>query len=68
MSGVTARQILILPDTAEVADGQIVTPELEAQGQPLETFVALNAEDALAEALGLVLRTAVADGKITDEE
>ena len=35
---------------------------------PLETFVTVSAEDALTETLGLLMRAAVADGKITDAE
>ena len=41
---------------------------MEAQAQALETFTTMNAEEALSEALGLLLRTAVADGKVTDAE
>lgn len=68
MSGITANHVLIFPDSVDVRTDQEVSPELWAQAQPLEMFVALNAEDAMTEALGLVLRTAVADGRITDEE
>lgn len=68
MSGITANHVLIFPDSVDVQTNQKVSPELLAQAQPLEMFIALNAEDALTEALGLVLRTAIADGRITDEE
>lgn len=68
MSGITANHVLIFPDGVDVRTDQEVSPELLAQSQPLEMFVALNAEDAMTEALGLVLRTAVADERITDEE
>lgn len=68
MSGITANHVLIFPDNVDVQTNQKVSPELLAQAQPLEMFIALNAEDALTEALGLVLRTAIADGRITDEE
>lgn len=68
MSGITANHVLIFPDSADIQTDQEVSPELLTQAQPLEMFIALNAEDALTEALGLVLRTAIADGRITDEE
>ncbi len=35
---------------------------------PLESFVSVSAEEALPNVLGLLLRTAVADGRISDEE
>ena len=68
MSGVSPEQLLILPDSVESASGQTVTADMEAQAQALETFTTMNAEEALSEALGLLLRTAVADGKVTDAE
>ncbi|WP_418231577.1 hypothetical protein [Butyricicoccus sp.] len=68
MSGVSPEQLLILPDSVEIASGQTVTADMEAQAQALETFTTMNAEEALSEALGLLLRTAVADGKVTDAE
>ena len=68
MSGITADHILIFPESVDIQTDQEINSELSAQAQPLEMFIALNAEDALTEVLGLVLRTAVADGRITDEE
>ena len=68
MSGITVNHVLIFPDSVDVQTNQEISPELLSQAQSLETFIALNAEDALTEALGLVLRTAVADGRITDED
>lgn len=68
MSGVSPEQLLILPDSVEIASGQTVTADMEAQALALETFTTMNAEEALSEALGLLLRTAVADGKVTDAE
>ena len=68
MSGVSPEQLLILPDSVEIASGQTVMADMEAQAQALETFTTMNAEEALSEALGLLLRTAVADGKVTDAE
>ena len=37
------------------------------QALPLESFVSVTAEEALPNVLGLLLRTAVADGRISDE-
>ena len=68
MTGVTADMLLILPDDTEVAEGQAVTNELRAAALPLESFITPSAENALADTLGLLLRTAVADGKVTDAE
>ena len=68
MTGVTAEQVLILPDTVGVSEGQTVTDEMKMQALPFEGFIAVSAEDALPNVLGLLLRSAVADGKLTDEE
>lgn len=68
MSGITANHVLIFPDSVDIQTDQEMNSELSAQAQPLEMFIALDAEDALTEVLGLVLRTAVADGRITDKE
>ena len=68
MMGVTADQVLILPDAVEVSEGQTVTDEMKMQALPFEGFIAVSAEDALPNLLGLLLRSAVADGKLTDEE
>lgn len=68
MTGITADMIMILPDSTEITEGQAVTNELLAAALPLESFIAPSAEDALADTLGLLLRTAVADGKVTDAE
>ena len=68
MSGVTAEQVILLPDSVEVSEGQDVTDELLMQVLPLESFVSVSAEEALPNVLGLLLRTAVADGRISDEE
>ena len=68
MSGVTAEQVILLPDSVEVSEGQEVTDELLMQALPLESFVSVSAEEALPNVLGLLLRTAVADGRISDEE
>ena len=68
MTGVTAEQVLILPDTVEVSEGQTVSDEMKMQALPFEGFIAVSAEEALPAVLGLLLRSAVADGKLTDEE
>jgi len=68
MTGVTADMLLILPDGTEVIEGQVVTNELRAAALPLESFITTSAEDALADTLGLLLRAAIADGKVTDAE
>ena len=41
---------------------------MKMQALPFEGFVAVSAEEALPAVLGLLLRSAVADGKLTDEE
>lgn len=68
MSNVTAKQVLILPDDASVAEGQALTDDVLMQALPLESFVTVSAEEALPNALGLLLRLAIADGRLTDEE
>ena len=68
MTGITAEMILILPDNTEIEEGQTVTNELRMAALPLESFITPSAEDALSETLGLLMRAAVADGKITDAE
>lgn len=68
ITGVTAEQVLILPDTVGVSEGQTVTDEMKMQALPFEGFIAVSAEETLPAVLGLLLRSAVADGKLTDEE
>ena len=68
MTHVTAEQVLILPDSATVHENDAVTDEMKMQALPFEGFIAVSAEDALPNVLGLLLRSAVADGKLTDEE
>lgn len=68
MTRITADMILILPDSVEVTEGQSVSDALRMEALALESFVTVSAEEALSETLGLLMRTAVADGKITDEE
>lgn len=68
MTGVTAEQVLILPDSVTVHENDAVTDEMKMQVLPFEGFIAVSAEEALPNVLGLLLRSAVADGKLTDEE
>ena len=68
MTSVTAEQVLILPDAVEISEGQMVTDEMKMQALPFEGFIAVSAEEALPNVLGLLLRSAVVDGKLTDEE
>lgn len=68
MTGVTADQVLILPDSVTVHENDAVTDEMKMQALPFDGFIAVSAEDALPNVLGLLLRSAVADGKLTDEE
>lgn len=68
MTGVTADQVLILPDSATVHENDAVTDEMKMQALPFEGFIAVSAEETLPAVLGLLLRSAVADGKLTDEE
>ncbi len=68
MTGVTAQQVLILPDDVGIAEGQALTDDVLMRALPLENFITVSAEEALPNALGLLLRLAVADGKLTDAE
>lgn len=68
MTGVTAQQVLILPDDASIAEGQVLTDDVLMRALPLESFVAVSAEEALPNALGLLLRLAIEDGRLTDTE
>ena len=68
MTQVTAEQVLVFPDAAPLEEGAELTDALLMQALPLESFVSVTAEEALPNVLGLLLRTAVADGRISDEE
>ena len=68
VTDISAEKILLLPDDVSLSEGETITPEIAAQALPIEAFLAATAEETLADVLGLVLRVAVADGKITDEE
>lgn len=66
MSSVTAKQVLILPDDVSIAEGQALTDDVLMRALPLESFITVSAEEALPNALGLLLRLAIADGRLTD--
>ena len=68
MTDVVEKQVLLLSDTIEVTEGQVLTEEMVAQAMPFEMFVTVSSEEALPNALGLLLRLAVADGRVTDAE
>ena len=68
MTRVTAEQALVFPDEVSLEEGTVLTDELLMQALPLESFVSVSADEALPNVLGLLLRTAVADGRISDEE
>lgn len=68
MTGVTAQQVLILPDEVSIAEGQALTDDALMRALPLESFITVSAEEALPNALGLLLRLAIADGRLTDTE
>lgn len=68
MTGVTAEQVLILPDEVSIEEGEPLTDEVRMRALPLESFITVSAEEALPNALGLLLRQAIADGRLTDEE
>ncbi len=68
MAQVKAEQALVFPDETALEEGAALTDELLMRALPLESFVSVSAEEALPNVLGLLLRTAVADGRISDEE
>lgn len=68
MTGVTPAQIIILPDSVIITEGQELTDDILRRQMSIEQFISVTAEEALPNLLGLLLRTAVADGRLTDEE
>jgi len=68
MTQVTADQVFIFPDEVEIAEGQEMNDDLIAHALPLVQFVRVSAEEAVPAALGLLLRLAIADGRLTDAE
>lgn len=65
---VTSEQVYVFPDEVEITEGQEMNDELMMQALPLEQFIRVSAEEAVPAALGLLLRLAVADGRLTDAE
>ena len=68
MTQVTAEQALVFPDEVSLEEGTALTDELLMQALPLESFISVSADEALPIVLGLLHRTAVAVGRISDEE
>ena len=68
LTGVTSKQVYVFDDSVLLSEGMEMTHELIAQSLPLDRFVSVSAEEALPNAIGLLLRLAVADGRVTDSE
>ena len=68
MVDVTKDKVFIFPDDVIVSEGQTLTDAVIAMALPFESFLTVSAEEAIPYALGLLLREAVADGRITDTE
>lgn len=68
LSSVTNEQVYILPDEVEISEGAELTDEVLMHALPFEQFIRVSAEEAIPNALGLLLRLAVADNRITDAE
>lgn len=59
---------MILPDDLEVIVGEEINPEWYTREMSLDQFIVQTLEEAQADAIGLVMRSSVADGQITDDE
>ena len=68
LTGVTADQVYVFDDSVAITEGMEMTHDLIAHSLPLDSFVSVSAEEALPNAIGLLLRLAVADGRVTDSE
>lgn len=68
LSFVTNEQAYILPDEVEISEGAELTDDVLMKALPFEQFIRVTAEEAIPNALGLLLRLAVADNRITDAE
>lgn len=68
MVEVSPEQVVILPDNVDVTEGQNLSDELMMCALPMESFIYTSVEEVMPDILGLVLRSAVADGRITDAE
>lgn len=56
----------ILPDSVKITEGQELTDDILRRQMSIEQFISVTAEEALPNVLGLLLRIAVADGRLTD--
>lgn len=65
---ITNEQAYVFDDSIAITEGMELTHDLIAQALPFERFVSVSAEEALPNAIGLLLRLAIADGRVTDEE
>lgn len=63
-----AADLMVLPDDVDVEIGSEIDPVWRAVEIPLTRLLAPSPEGALADALGLVMRSAVADGSISNDE
>ena len=68
LTGITSEQVYVFDDSVPISEGMEMTHDLIAQSLPLDRFVSVSAEEALPNAIGLLLRLAVADGRVTDSE
>ena len=68
MGGVLPEAVLLLSDATELAEGDELTDEMLASALPIDNYIASSAEEASADALGVLLRIAAADGKLTNAE
>ena len=68
LTGVTADQVYVFDDSVVITEGMELSHDLIAQSLPLDRFVSVSAEEALPNAIGLLLRLAVADGRVTDSQ
>lgn len=68
MSEITASQVIIFSDDVEITEGETLRDDQLARALPLDQFITVTTEEDLPNALGLLLRLAVADGRVTDEE
>ncbi len=60
--------VLILPDDTKITIGDEITDDLRELSRPFSAFERATREQAQADALGLLLRTSIAEGTVTDEE
>ena len=68
LTSITKEQAYVFEDSIVITEGMELTHDLIAQALPFERFVSVSAEEALPNAIGLLLRLAVADGRVSDSE